>query len=129
MRRALVAVLASPNDHKVQESKDESLKLRPHEYATCCAAHDAINFADEDLLLGSKPHNHHLFISGYMWEHKVNRMFADGGSAINIVPKSTMTIIGINYPEGTFIFKVLTMRKKRNGYDLSRDDHRQMLSA
>ncbi|KAM1172960.1 hypothetical protein ACFX2G_023481 [Malus domestica] len=38
MRRALVAVLASPNDHEVQESKDKGLKLRPHEYATCCAA-------------------------------------------------------------------------------------------
>ncbi|KAM1305605.1 hypothetical protein ACFX2F_023123 [Malus domestica] len=37
MRRALAAVLASPDDHEVQESKDEGLKLRPHEYATCCA--------------------------------------------------------------------------------------------
>ncbi|KAM2661513.1 hypothetical protein EV2_023811 [Malus domestica] len=99
MRRALVAVLASPNDHEVQESKDKGLKLRPHEYATCCAAQDAIHFTDEDLLLGSKPHNRHLFISGYVREHKVNRMLMDSGSAINIMPNLTMTTIGIKVDE------------------------------
>ncbi|KAM1343602.1 hypothetical protein PS2_007713 [Malus domestica] len=57
MRKALAAVLASSDDHEVQESKNESLKLRPHECATCCAAEDAIHFTDEDLLLGSKPYN------------------------------------------------------------------------
>ncbi|KAM2785537.1 hypothetical protein PS2_006533 [Malus domestica] len=54
---------------------------------------------DEDLLLGSKPHNHHLFVSWYVREHKVNRMLVDGGSAINIMPKSTMTTIGIKADE------------------------------
>ncbi|KAM2141360.1 hypothetical protein ACFX1Q_007643 [Malus domestica] len=34
IRKTLVAVLASPDDHEVQESKNEGLKLRPHEYAT-----------------------------------------------------------------------------------------------
>ncbi|KAM1551479.1 hypothetical protein ACFX10_043605 [Malus domestica] len=38
MRRALAVVLVSPDDHEVQESKDKDLKLRPHEYATCCVA-------------------------------------------------------------------------------------------
>ena len=99
MRIALAAVLASPDDHEVQESKDEGSKLRPHECATCYAAQDAINFTDEDLLLGSKPHNRPLFISGYVREHKVNRMLVDGGSAINIMPKSTMTTIGIKVDE------------------------------
>ncbi|KAM2586279.1 hypothetical protein TB2_047053 [Malus domestica] len=99
MRRALAAVLASPDDHEVQESKDEGLKLRPHEYATCCAAQDAIHFIDEDLLLGSKPYIHPLFVSVYVREHKVNHMLVDGGSAINIMPKSTMTIIDIKVDE------------------------------
>ncbi|KAM1746764.1 hypothetical protein EV2_013674 [Malus domestica] len=76
IRRALAAVLASHDDHEVQESKDEGLKLQPHKYATCCATQDAIHFTNEDLLLGSKPHNHPLFV------HKVNRMLVDGGSAI-----------------------------------------------
>ncbi|KAM1201783.1 hypothetical protein ACFX2J_017829 [Malus domestica] len=99
MRIALVAVLESPNDHEVQESKNEGFKLRPHEYATCCAIEDTIHFTDEDLLLGSKPHNRPLFVSGYVREHKVNRMLVDGGSAINIMPKSTMTTIGIKADE------------------------------
>ncbi|KAM1212301.1 hypothetical protein ACFX2G_003942 [Malus domestica] len=99
MRRALAAVLASPDDQEVQESKNEILKLRPYECATCCATEDAINFTDEDLLLGSKPHNRPLFVSGYVREHKVSRMLVDGGSAINIMPKSTMTTIGIKVDE------------------------------
>ncbi|KAM2225467.1 hypothetical protein ACFXTI_019218 [Malus domestica] len=99
MRRALAAILESPNDHKAQESKDEDLKLQPYEYADCCAAQDAIYFTDKDLLLGSKPYNRHLFVSGYVREHKVNHMLVDGGSAINIMPKSTMTTIGIKVDE------------------------------
>ncbi|KAM2938990.1 hypothetical protein FF1_038702 [Malus domestica] len=99
MRIALAAVLESPNEHEVQESKNEGLKLRPHECATCCAIEDAIHFTDEDLLLGSKPHNRPLFVSGYVKGHKVNRMLVDGGSAINIMPKSTMTTIGIKADE------------------------------
>ncbi|KAM1818814.1 hypothetical protein ACFX11_000569 [Malus domestica] len=99
MRRALAAVLESPNDHEVQESKNEGLKLRPQECVTCCATYDAINFTDEDLLLGSKPHNRHLFVSGYVREHKVNRMLVDGGLAINIMPKSTMATIDIKVEE------------------------------
>ncbi|KAM2690737.1 hypothetical protein EV1_043866 [Malus domestica] len=99
IRRALATVLASPNDHEVQESKNEGLRPRPHECATCYATEDTIHFADEDLLLGSKPHNRPLFVSGYVREHKVSRMLVDGGSAINIMPKSTMTAIGIKVDE------------------------------
>ncbi|KAM1331277.1 hypothetical protein ACFX15_043016 [Malus domestica] len=91
------AVLASPDNHEVQESKDEDLKLRPHEYAMCYATQDAIHFTDEDLLLGFKPYNRPLF--GYVREHKVNYMFVDGGSAINIMPKSTMATIDIKMDE------------------------------
>ncbi|KAL0342915.1 UNVERIFIED_CONTAM: hypothetical protein Sangu_1178900 [Sesamum angustifolium] len=41
---------------------------------------------DEDLLLGSKPHNHPLFVAGYVREQKVNRILIDGGFVVNIVP-------------------------------------------
>ncbi|KAM2214914.1 hypothetical protein ACFX1X_022118 [Malus domestica] len=94
MRKALVTVLVSPD-----ANKDEGLNLRPHEYATCCAAHDAINFTDKDLLLGSKPYNCSFFVFGYVREHKVNRMLVDNGAAINIMAKSTMTIINIKVDE------------------------------
>ncbi|KAM1376279.1 hypothetical protein ACFX13_038739 [Malus domestica] len=40
MQKALVAVLASPDSHKVQERKDEGMKLWPYEYATCYVARD-----------------------------------------------------------------------------------------
>ncbi|KAM2622766.1 hypothetical protein TB2_027355 [Malus domestica] len=53
MQKALVTVLASPDDYKVQESKDEALKIHPYEYTTCYATHDAIDFTDKDFLLGS----------------------------------------------------------------------------
>ncbi|KAM1878235.1 hypothetical protein ACFX14_040245 [Malus domestica] len=62
MKEHSKAVLASLDDHEVQESKNEGLKLRPHECAICCVAEDAIHFTDEDLLLGSKPHNRPLFV-------------------------------------------------------------------
>ncbi|KAK4383507.1 hypothetical protein Sango_2768400 [Sesamum angolense] len=45
-----------------------------------------ITFTDEDLLLGSKPHNHPLFVAEYVREQKVNRIWIDGGSAVNILP-------------------------------------------
>ncbi|KAL0292820.1 UNVERIFIED_CONTAM: hypothetical protein Sradi_6971000, partial [Sesamum radiatum] len=45
-----------------------------------------ISFTDEDLLLGSKPHNRPLFVAGYVREQKVNRILIDGGSAVNILP-------------------------------------------
>ncbi|KAL0291836.1 UNVERIFIED_CONTAM: hypothetical protein Sangu_3260500 [Sesamum angustifolium] len=45
-----------------------------------------ITFIDEDLLLGSKSHNRHLFVAGYVREQKVNRILIDGGSVVNILP-------------------------------------------
>ncbi|KAM1310699.1 hypothetical protein ACFX2H_007222 [Malus domestica] len=135
IRRALTAVLASPDDHEVQESKDKGLKLRPHEYATCCDTQDTIHFTDEDLLLGSKLHNRHLFVSGYIREHKVNCMIVDGGSTINIMPKLTMTTIGIKVDELSLSRlliqgfnqgrqRVMAMiRVEITIGDLSRDDH------
>ncbi|KAL0447773.1 UNVERIFIED_CONTAM: hypothetical protein Slati_1905200 [Sesamum latifolium] len=41
----------------------------------------AMTFTDEDLLLGSKPHNRPLFVTCYAREQKVNRILIDGGSA------------------------------------------------
>ncbi|TYK28162.1 uncharacterized protein E5676_scaffold289G00760 [Cucumis melo var. makuwa] len=54
----------------------------------------SIDFSDEDLLLGSKLHNR-LYVSGYVREQRVNRILVDNGSAVNIMPKSTMRQLGI----------------------------------
>jgi len=32
----------------------------------CASCNTAITFTDDDLLLGSKPHNHPLFVVGYV---------------------------------------------------------------
>jgi len=59
------------------------------------ACNTTINFSDDVLLLGSKLHNRPLFVTGYIKEQKANQILVDGGSAINIIPKSTMNDLGI----------------------------------
>ena len=54
-----------------------------------------LTFTDEDLLLGSKPHNRPLYVSGYAREQKIDRILIDGGSAVNILPKMTMRRLGL----------------------------------
>ena len=44
-------------------------------------------------------HNHHLFMTDYIREHKVIRIFMDRGLAINIMPKSMMNNLGITIEE------------------------------
>ncbi|KAL0401550.1 UNVERIFIED_CONTAM: hypothetical protein Slati_4184900 [Sesamum latifolium] len=58
-----------------------------------------ITFTDEDLLLGSKPHNRPLFVAGYVREQKVNRILIDGGSAVNILPLRILKELGIPIDE------------------------------
>ncbi|CAA0811839.1 Unknown protein, partial [Striga hermonthica] len=50
----------------------------------------AVTFTDEDLMLGSKPHNRPLFVTGYTREKKVNRILIDGGSTVNILSLRTL---------------------------------------
>ncbi|CAA0832644.1 Unknown protein, partial [Striga hermonthica] len=50
----------------------------------------AVTYTDEDLMLGSKPHNRPLFVTGYTREKKVNRILIDGGSAVNILSLRTL---------------------------------------
>jgi len=65
----------------------------------CASCNTAITFTDDDLLLGSKPHNPPLFVAGYIKKQKVDRILVDGGSAVNIMPKSTMHDLGITIKE------------------------------
>ena len=55
----------------------------------CASCNTAVTFTDNDLLLGSKPYNRPLFVTGYIREQKVRCIFVDGGSTVNIMPKST----------------------------------------
>ncbi|KAL0381973.1 UNVERIFIED_CONTAM: hypothetical protein Scaly_0484600 [Sesamum calycinum] len=58
-----------------------------------------ITFTNEDLLLGSKPHNHPLFVAGYVHEQKVNRILINGGSAVNILHLQILKELGIPIDE------------------------------
>jgi len=55
-----------------------------------------VTFTDDDLLLGSKPHNRPLFVAGYVKEQKVDR---NRGSSVNIMPECTMHDLGITIKE------------------------------
>ncbi|KAL0291950.1 UNVERIFIED_CONTAM: hypothetical protein Scaly_2613000 [Sesamum calycinum] len=66
-------------------------------YADDCMS--TITFTDEDLLLGSKPHNRPLFVAGYVREQKVNRILIDGGSAVNIFSLRILKELGIPIDE------------------------------
>jgi len=96
IRQQIVASLQHPKLYvdKVK-SPDQLVKDVAH-YAAC---NTAITFTDDDLLLGSKPHNRPLFVTGYIREQKVRRILVDGGSAVNIMPKSTMNDLGITVEE------------------------------
>ncbi|KAL0455604.1 UNVERIFIED_CONTAM: hypothetical protein Slati_0899600 [Sesamum latifolium] len=73
--------------------KDELLEKEDSSDADDCMS--TITFTDEDLLLGSKPHNRPLFVAGYVREQKVNRILIDGGSAVNILPLRILKELGI----------------------------------
>ena len=50
-------------------------------------------------MLGSKPHNRSLYVSGYAREQKIDCILIDGGLAINILPKMTMRRLGLTMEE------------------------------
>jgi len=45
----------------------------------CASCNMVVPFTDDDLLLGSKPHNRPLFVAGYIKEQKVDRISIDRG--------------------------------------------------
>ena len=77
-----------------------------------CASSIAVTFANDDLFLGSKPHNRPLFLIGYSREQKVNRILVDEGSAVNIMPKSTMC------DQGIMVKELLKSRTMIQGFNL-----------
>ncbi|KAL0448415.1 UNVERIFIED_CONTAM: hypothetical protein Slati_1397900 [Sesamum latifolium] len=80
--------------HTVNE--DGLLKKKDFYNADECMS--MIIFMDENFLLGSKPHNHLLFVAGSR-EQKVNSILIDGGSVVNILPLRTLKELGIPMDE------------------------------
>ncbi|KAL2941826.1 Sal-like protein 4 [Bienertia sinuspersici] len=100
-RYALARVMENPTRYTKKENVEQGIyENHPNDCAACKAACSAtLAFTDDDLVLGSKPHNRPLFMSGYIRKQRVNRILVDGGSAVNIMPKSTMTELGITADE------------------------------
>lgn len=73
----------------------------------CYAYFVMLAFTDEDLFLGSKPHNHPLYVSGYAREQKIDRILTDEGSTVNITPKIKMKQLGIAMEELSHIRLVI----------------------
>uniref|UniRef100_A0A803MDQ3 Uncharacterized protein n=1 Tax=Chenopodium quinoa TaxID=63459 RepID=A0A803MDQ3_CHEQI len=74
----------------------------------------SLAFTDENLMLGSKPHNRPIFVCGYIRKQKVNRILIDGGSAVNIMPKYTMRKLGITDDELSQSRLMIQVRVKPN---------------
>ena len=77
----------------------------------CYACSPDLTFTNEDLLLGFKPHNRPLYVSGYAREQKIDCILIDRGSAINILPKMTMRRLGLTMEDYRIVvwsFKGLT---------------------
>jgi len=83
-------IMVALHHAKLYVDKVKPVKAPTKLPAQCATCNTTMSFTDEDLLLGSKPHNRPLFITSYIKGKKVKRILVDGGSAINIMPKSTM---------------------------------------
>ncbi|KAL0375686.1 UNVERIFIED_CONTAM: hypothetical protein Scaly_0686200 [Sesamum calycinum] len=75
-------------------TSDEDTLFRKNDSSDADDCMSTIIFTDEDLLLGSKPHNRPLFVAGYVHEQKVNRILIDEGSAVNILPLRILKELG-----------------------------------
>ena len=86
---------------EIKVTKEEGSETHALEEAVALCAHcrDKMTFAEEDLLLGSKPHNRPLFVSGYTGGERVSPILIDDGSAVNIMPKGIMKRLGISMEE------------------------------
>ena len=88
----LIQVLKNPTLYVTKTKGPKILEDESHNCAKYCAV---ITFNYKDLHLGSKPHNQPLFVTGYIQEQNITRILIDGGSALNIMPKTTMKRLGI----------------------------------
>ncbi|KAG9442517.1 hypothetical protein H6P81_018371 [Aristolochia fimbriata] len=86
----------TPPYRKEEENALSSPQLAKSEEALAVSCPPCITFREEDTQLGTKNHNRPLFVSGYIRDHKVNRILIDCGSAVNILLIRTMKNVGLS---------------------------------
>ena len=89
----------SLEETKVTKEEENEIHALEEVVALCVHCCDKMTFANEDLLLGSKPHNQPLFVSCYTRREKVSCILIDDVSAVNIMPKGIMRHLGIPIEE------------------------------
>ncbi|XP_015072668.1 uncharacterized protein LOC107016840 [Solanum pennellii] len=77
-------------------SSEKSIELSSQEAHVCDTK---ITFTDNDLLFGEALHNRPLYMVGHVLEKKINRIFIDEGSGVNILPIHTLKELGITTGE------------------------------
>ena len=89
------------NLEETKVTKEGGSQTHASKEAIALYAHysDNMTFADEDLLLGSKPYNRPFFVLGYTWGQRVSHILIDDVPTINIKPKGTMKRLGIAVEE------------------------------
>ncbi|KAL2892784.1 Alpha-1 4-glucan:maltose-1-phosphate maltosyltransferase 1 [Bienertia sinuspersici] len=100
-RYALACAIEKPTQYTTIENVEQGIyDSHPDDCAACkrrVVRHWL--FTNEDLMLGSNPHNRPFFVHGYIGKQRVNRILVDGGSAVNIMPKFTMMELRITMDE------------------------------
>ncbi|KAG9453382.1 hypothetical protein H6P81_006286 [Aristolochia fimbriata] len=86
----------TPLYRKEEEDALSSPQLAKSDQTFAVSCPPCITFREEDAQLGTKNHNRPLFISGYIRDHKINRILVDCRSAVNILPIRTMKNIGLS---------------------------------
>jgi len=85
----------------------------------CASCNTAITFINYDLLLGSKPQNCPLFVASCIKEQKVDCILIDGGSVVNIMPKSIMYELGITiegFSKSRIVIQGFNLESQRSIY-------------
>jgi len=96
MHHQMVAALQHPG---IYADKVKGAIEIPKMLIQCAFSNAVATFTNDNLRLGSNPHNHSLFVTGYISEQKVKRTLMDRGSAANIMPKSMMHDLHITVVE------------------------------
>ena len=54
-----------------------------------------VTFGDKDMCAEMPAHNRPLYITGLIHGVKISRILVDGGSAVNLLPRRALNLLGV----------------------------------
>ncbi|KAG8367735.1 hypothetical protein BUALT_Bualt16G0103800 [Buddleja alternifolia] len=93
LRKSLIYALAKPEDFR------NDLHTKLVENATSPGLIQVpimVTFTEEDKMVKDYIHNRPLYITGQVNNVKISRILIDGGSAVNILPRKMLSILGVH---------------------------------